>query len=138
MPRRSRRPQSRPAADRPCPCGSGLAYRQCCGPLHAGTATADTPEALMRSRYSAFAVGDAAYLLKTWHPDTRPPELDLADDRRWTGLEILETTGGSQFHTEGTVAFRAHYRDTEGPGTQTEHSRFLRHNRAWLYLGPIE
>lgn len=87
----------------------------------------------MRSRYSAFALGDAAYLLRTWHPDTRPDRLDLDGDRRWTGLEILATTGGTAFHASGTVAFRAHYRDPEGPGAQEETSEFLRLDGAWVY-----
>lgn len=131
MPRRPNRP-------RPCPCGSGAAYTACCGPLHAGTAKAATAEALMRSRYSAFALGDAAYLLRTWHPSTRPERLDLASDgRRFTGLQILETTGGSPLHTQGTVRFRADYTDAEGPGSQTEHSAFERIGGEWTYVDAI-
>src|SRR2546429_6760422 len=54
-----------------CPCGLGDGYESCCGRLHAG-APAPTAESLMRSRYSAFAVGDAGYLLRTWYPSARP------------------------------------------------------------------
>src|SRR3712207_8451687 len=68
-------------APRRCPCGTGLPYAECCGRLHDGTATAGTAEQLMRSRDSAFAVGDPAYLLATWHPSTRPPSLDLDPTR---------------------------------------------------------
>ncbi|MBO3734931.1 YchJ family protein [Glycomyces niveus] len=132
MPKRSR-------PSRPCPCGSGAAYTACCGPLHAGTAKAPTAEALMRSRYSAFALGDAAYLMRTWHPETRPERLDLADDgRRFTGLRILETTGGTALHTQGTVRFRADYTDADGPGSQTEHSAFERIGGNWLYVDAID
>ena len=131
MPRRSRK--ARPSA---CPCGSGEAFAACCGPLHAGTAKAATAEALMRSRYSAFALGDEAYLLRTWHPSTRPDRLDL-DDRTWTGLEILETTGGSPLHTQGTVRFSAHYADADGPGTQTENSEFERAGADWYYVDAL-
>ena len=131
MPRRS------PKA-RPCPCGSGAAFNACCGPLHAGTAKAPTAEALMRSRYSAFALGDEAYLLRTWHPETRPDRLDLSTDgRRFTGLEILDTTGGSPLHTQGTVRFRADYTDAEGPGSQTENSVFERIGGAWYYVDAL-
>ena len=70
-------------ANRRCPCGTGLPYDECCGPLHAGATPAATAEQLMRSRYSAFAVGDAAYLLATWHPSTRPPALELDPGVRW-------------------------------------------------------
>src|SRR5262249_12900002 len=59
-----------------CPCGLGEDYDSCCGRLHAGT-PAPTAESLMRSRYSAFAVGDAGYLLRTWHPSARPRTLTL-------------------------------------------------------------
>jgi SEC-C motif-containing protein len=63
-----------------CPCGSGYLYPDCCGPLHDGEAPAPTAMALMRSRYCAFALGRAGYLLDTWHPSTRPDQLEL-DDR---------------------------------------------------------
>ncbi|WP_051326266.1 YchJ family protein [Glycomyces tenuis] len=135
MARRSRQPRRpvRRAPERDCPCGAGGPYDACCGRLHAGDAGADTAEALMRSRYSAFALGDVDYLLRTWHPDTRPARLDLDGGRRWTGLEVLETSGGTAFHSSGTVTFRAHYRDAEGPGAQEETSEFLRLDGAWVY-----
>jgi uncharacterized protein YchJ len=66
-----------------CPCGYGDEYESCCGRFHAGT-PAPTAESLMRSRYSAFAVGDTAYLLRTWHPSARPPTLSLDPDLVWT------------------------------------------------------
>ncbi|WP_344444755.1 YchJ family protein [Kitasatospora nipponensis] len=117
-----------------CPCGLPAGYADCCGRLHRGEATAATPEQLMRSRYSAFAVRDAEYLLRSWHPDTRPATVDFAPDLHWVRLEILGSTGGSAFHPEGTVEFRAHYREAGGPGTMHENSRFLRHQGAWVYL----
>ena len=64
---------------RRCPCTSGLPYDECCGPLHRGERAAPTAEQLMRSRFSAFALADAAYLLATWHPSTRPESLELED-----------------------------------------------------------
>ena len=79
---------------------------ECCGPLLEGRIGAPTAERLMRSRYTAFTVLDAEYLLRTWHPDIRPSALDLEDRRRWTGLEILGTTGGGMLHTTGTVEFQ--------------------------------
>jgi SEC-C motif-containing protein len=91
----------------------------------------------MRSRFSAFAVGDAAYLLRTWHPTTRPPRLGLDPDQRWTRLDILGTTGGGLFDADGTVEFRAHYSQQGRAGVLHEHSRFVRDDGRWLYLGPI-
>ncbi|MEU1592558.1 YchJ family metal-binding protein [Streptomyces sp. NPDC005708] len=114
---------------RSCPCGLPEAYEKCCGRFHAGAA-APTAEALMRSRYSAFVQRDAGYLLRTWHPRTRPARLDLDPGMRWTGLEVLETTDGTAFHSAGTVTFRASYRG----GTLHERSRFERVDGAWAYV----
>jgi SEC-C motif-containing protein len=88
----------------------------------------------MRSRYSAFALGDAGYLLATWHPASRPRTLHLDRDVRWTGLDVLGTTGGSMLSSEGTVEFRAHYIGDNGAGVQHENSRFAREGGQWRYL----
>jgi SEC-C motif-containing protein len=117
-----------------CPCGTGENYDNCCGPLHTGDRTAATAEQLMRSRFSAFAVGDTAYLLATWHPSTRPESLEPDPGRRWTRLDVLATTGGSPFHDSGTVEFRAHYRHEGRPGSMHELSTFTRENGQWRYL----
>jgi SEC-C motif-containing protein len=121
----------------PCPCGLDAAYADCCGSIHEGRTPASTAERLMRSRYSAFAVRDAQYLLRSWYSATRPRELHLEDDIEWTGLEILNTTAGSPFHTEGTVEFRANYLADGQPGDQSENSHFLRENGQWVYDGPV-
>lgn len=128
MARRRRR-----AEPGPCPCGSGQTYDGCCGRLHAGNVAAGTAEQLMRSRYSAFVVGDAGYLLRTWHPATRPTSLELDPDRAWTGLEIVATEGGVLTAPSGIVEFRAHHR----AGVQHERSRFVRVDGAWTYVGPL-
>ncbi|MEV0392250.1 YchJ family protein [Polymorphospora rubra] len=117
-----------------CPCGSGQAYGDCCGRLHRGDTAAATAEQLMRSRFSAFAVGDTAYLLRTWHPTTRPARLTLDPGQRWTRLEILATDRGGLFDTTGGVEFRAHYRESGRPGALHEHSRFVREDGQWVYL----
>ena len=88
----------------------------------------------MRSRYSAFAVGDATYLLETWHPSTRPSELELDREQRWIRLDILGRGGGGPFDAEGTVSFRAHYRLHGAAGSLTEHSRFTRAGTSWFYV----
>lgn len=91
----------------------------------------------MRSRYSAFVVRDARYLLRTWFTGTRPPTLRFADNIQWTGLDILSTTGGSAFHTEGTVEFRAHFTLDDDPDDQHENSRFTREVGEWVYVEPL-
>ncbi|MFD5161485.1 YchJ family protein [Streptomyces hawaiiensis] len=115
---------------RSCPCGLPQAHEACCGRFHSGAAAAPTAEALMRSRYCAFVKGDAGYLLRTWHPRTRPGTLELDPGMRWTGLEILGTGEGSAFHSSGTVEFRASYRG----GSLHERSRFERVDGAWVYV----
>ncbi|MFF7793343.1 YchJ family metal-binding protein [Streptomyces sp. NPDC007991] len=115
---------------RSCPCGLSQAYEACCGRYHRAAAAAPTAEALMRSRYCAFVKGDAGYLLRTWHPRTRPGTLELDPRMRWTGLEILDTSDGSAFHSAGTVEFRASYRG----GSLHERSRFERVDGAWVYV----
>jgi SEC-C motif-containing protein len=122
---------------RSCLCGLPASYQDCCGNLHRGEAAATTAEQLMRSRFTAFGVGDAAYLLRTWHPTSRPAHLDLDKRTRWVRLEILETTGGSVVHTEGTVRFRAHYIDRGKPGEMEENSHFVRINGRWVYAGAL-
>ena len=92
----------------------------------------------MRSRYSAFAVGDAGYLLRTWHPSGRPRALQLDPARRWTRLAVLETHDGGLFDTTGTVRFRAMYVHDGQRGVLAETSRFVREGKRWVYLGPAD
>jgi SEC-C motif-containing protein len=77
----------------------------------------------MRSRYSAFALGDVPYLRRTWHRSTRPRRLELDPGVRWTGLEILAST-------ESTVEFRA----TSTAGVLHERSRFVQEDGRWYYV----
>nr|WP_309110761.1 YchJ family metal-binding protein [Saccharothrix sp.] len=119
-----------------CPCGLGEPYETCCGPFHAGAKTAPTAEALMRSRFTAFALRNEAYLLQTWHPTTRPKRIDFDPDQHWTHLKIHHRTEGTPFHTTGTVEFTAHYRYRGDPQELHENSHFVRENNRWLYVNP--
>lgn len=130
---------NKPTPATPCPCGRPLPYTQCCGPLHAGQPAADA-EALMRSRYSAFVLGDAAYLRASWHPDTCPAEPLPADPpgqrTRWLGLTVQQhrVTGPDT----AEVAFVARYRVGGGSAVRlVEHSRFVRIDGRWLYLDAL-
>ncbi|MGW6566583.1 YchJ family protein [Streptomyces sp. NPDC054975] len=142
MSRRTTRPKRRPAAPAapavtatsPCPCGLAAPYGECCGRFHAGPQAAPTAELLMRSRYSAFVVRDATYLLRTWAPETRPAEVDFDPSLRWAGLEIRDTTDGTAFHQAGTVTFVAHYTQAGEQGALHERSRFRRQDGAWVYV----
>jgi SEC-C motif-containing protein len=118
-----------------CPCGLGQPYEECCGPAHRGRPPA-TAEALMRSRYAAFALDDSAYVLSSWHPETRPSAIEADPDLRWVGLDVLASTGGGMFDAEGVVEFRAHFRDHGRPGDMREVGRFVRDGGRWVYWGP--
>jgi len=123
----------------PCPCGSGHDYAGCCEPLHLGAA-AETAEALMRSRFSAFALRSTnprldGYLLSSWHPSTRPATLELDDGTTWRRLQIVDTVDGGPDDETGIVEFRASFRDTDGTaGVLHERSRFVRVDGRWVYL----
>jgi len=117
----------------PCPCGSGAKYAACCAPLHAGAAPAASAEALMRSRYSAYGLKLEEYLLATWHPTTRPSELDLsADDSKWLGLEVKRHAVQDDSHA--TVEFVARYRIAGRGHRLRELSRFVREDGRWYYV----
>lgn len=88
----------------------------------------------MRSRFSAFALGLAPYLLATWHPSARPPTLDLGDGTVWRRLQIVDTVAGGEGDADGVVEFRASYRDADGAGLVHERSRFTRVAGRWVYV----
>ncbi|MET4003724.1 MULTISPECIES: YchJ family protein [Arthrobacter] len=129
-----------------CPCHSGELLLNCCGRyLDSANTVArtfpPTAEALMRSRFSAFALGDAGYLLRTWHSDTRPETLELDPDQKWYLLEILGTERGGPFEREGVVTFRAHYRSAANRKLRdsfTETSSFTKVGSQWLYVQALE
>jgi SEC-C motif domain protein len=121
-----------------CACGSGESYAECCRPLHTAVANgesgAETALALMRSRFTAFAVGAADYLLATWHPRTRPRRLDLDSDVTWRRLQIVDTVAGSQHDINGVVEFRAQYVQNGKRHLMHETSRFTREKGRWFYV----
>jgi len=115
-----------------CYCGSGKSYEACCGRLHSGAENAASAEALMRSRYSAYVLKLEDYLLATWHPDTRPAELDLdADDTKWLGLDVKKHV--QQDETHATVEFVARYRIAGKGYRLDELSRFVKQDGRWYY-----
>lgn len=113
-----------------CPCGSGKTYARCCQPWHLGAA-APNPEPLMRSRYTAFVLNDPDYVLKTWHPSTRPVTLTLDDSPQWASLDILDRDEGGD---RGKVHFRATYRSGQGWWYLEEVSDFVKEDGRWFYL----
>lgn len=117
-----------------CPCGSGQALAACCGRWHAGPDHLKAPDAqaLMRSRYSAFVLQDADYLLQTWHPRTRPGHIDFEPGLRWLGLQVKRhapTEVGQaevEFVARSKLGGRAH--------RLHETSRFVLEGGRWYYV----
>jgi SEC-C motif domain protein len=124
-----------------CPCHSGVPYGDCCQPFHKGEREAPTPEALMRSRYSAYATGQVDYLMRTLHPDHE--ERKLPDDvirsmiqstcrtYRYTGLHIEEASSEGD---RGSVAFVAKVFEKGVDRSFREVSIFGRSDGGWRYL----
>lgn len=115
----------------PCPCGQPQDYADCCGVYHGGVA-APTAEALMRSRYSAYALGREAYVLATWHASTRPPDARPEEGLRWLGLTIkrFAATGDDC----AIVEFVARYKIGGRAQRLHEVSRFVREDGRWYYV----
>lgn len=116
-----------------CPCCSGKLYENCCKPFHTGEKYAPTAETLMRSRFSAFAIPNGEYLMKTTLPTKRKfhNKKDLqewGEINEWTKLEILKSTLNQ-------VEFKAYYNDENGkPQIHHEFSLFQKENDRWHYV----
>jgi SEC-C motif domain protein len=122
-----------------CPCGSDLELAACCEPILSGERPAQTAEALMRSRYTAYARKDVAYIAASHDPETRSAVdeeavRDWAQRAEWQGLEILATQAGGERDDHGEVEFVARFRDERGRELRHhERSSFVRREGRWYY-----
>jgi len=117
-----------------CPCGQGGGLQDCCLPFINGLRPADSAEALMRSRYTAYVIGDAAYLSASWHATTRPARIDVHTDIEWLGLTVLSSQAGRVGDLKGRVEFMARYKQQNFTGQVRENSRFIKEQGTWYYL----
>ena len=123
-----------------CPCGSGRSYSDCCKPYISGKAKAPTAEALMRSRYSAYAEHEIDYIINSCVQRGKE-DIDYKSTREWSeksqwlGLEIINCEKGSITDTEGTVEFKAKYEQNGLKEVHHETARFTKKDGAWLYSG---
>jgi SEC-C motif-containing protein len=132
---------ARAADSQACPCGRAdragrtLALAACCGRYlgHWDELPAPDAESLMRSRYTAFVLGDAYYLQATWHASRRPAELALEPGTKWLGLEVRAASRQDDDHAQ--VEFIARSRDAGGRAHRLhERSRFVREDGRWYYV----
>ena len=121
-----------------CPCKSGKTFGECCGPIIAGTAKAETAEALMRARYSSYATGDVGFL-KTSMVEEAQADFDEASSKawseaaRWHGLEIISTEKGGPADDEGVVEFRALYTANGEFCNHHEVATFVKDRSGWKF-----
>jgi SEC-C motif domain protein len=127
----------------PCHCGSARDATDCCLPVIRREREAATAEELMRSRYSAFAIGDVDWIMDSHHPET-VDEVDRDEVARWSGssewlgLRIRSTEHGGPDDDEGSVTFRARYKVQGQQVDHVERARFRRHEGAWRFHSVIE
>ena len=119
-----------------CPCGSGKGFAACCEPYLKGEAVAETAETLMRSRFTAYAREAFDYLLESWHPSTRPPDLRAGDGGtvEWSSLEVVDRAAGGEGEDQGEVEFIARYRLNGNDAQLRERSTFVREEGRWYYV----
>ena len=115
----------------PCPCG-GMRYATCCEPYHLGTLPV-TAEQLMRSRYSAFVLGQWEYIHHSWHSSTKPSLASLQQDvvGKWLGLEVRNHQPDGD---RATVEFVARHKADGRAQRLHEISRFVREQGQWYYV----
>ncbi len=125
-----------------CSCGSGQPFANCCEPIISGKKDAGTALELMRSRYTAFALADIDYLLRSHAAKTRPVKDRKSIERwaksvMWMGLSILRTEAGQNTDETGYVEFKATFLENGQPGQIHEKSLFLRENGKWVYVSGV-
>ncbi len=128
--------------EKPCLCSSGESYQACCQPYHQG-GLPPTPEALMRSRYSAYAMGNVRYIIDTTHPASPYYQKNKSawtkslktytDKTTFIGLQVQDAHIEQDGKT-GFVTFTAILLQDGKNASFTEKSRFLLVNQRWLYV----
>lgn len=121
-----------------CPCGKNKTYLSCCALGHQNHSVLSTAEDLMRSRYSAFVKGNGEYLNSTHHIETRNESEKTTIEKwaksvKWIKLEVLNSTLGSENDKEGTVEFKAHFKQGLFSKVIHENSRFIKVDQLWFY-----
>ena len=121
-----------------CPCGTGLAYADCCLAVIKGERPAETAEALMRSRYSAYAKVETDYIFETTHPKHREGydaagTKEWAQSAKWQELEIISLKNGGRDDTTGEVEFIALYSEKGEQKEHHERALFKKEHGSWLF-----
>ncbi|HLV21388.1 MAG TPA: YchJ family protein [Polyangiaceae bacterium] len=122
-----------------CVCGTGESTETCCLPLIRGERRAETAEQLMRSRYTAYALGEIDHIIGSHDPE-RVDDVDRASTEAWSkqaewlGLEILGTEAGGPHDDAGTVDFLARYKMRGVVVPHRERAEFRKHDGHWVFV----
>ncbi len=122
-----------------CVCGVGESTETCCLPIIRGKAPAKSAEALMRSRYSAYVLGEIDHLIDSVHPDS-PGDADRESTEAWSKaadwqrIEVLDVVGGGENDDDGEVEFIAHFKVQNIPQQHRERASFKKLDGKWLYF----
>jgi len=119
-----------------CPCGSGSDYAKCCGRFIESNEIPETPEQLMRSRYTAYTLNNDSYILDTWHSSTRPASLSDENNLpvKWVALKVINSSKPIENETTGTVEFIARCKINGKADKMHEVSEFIKEKGKWYYL----
>ena len=117
----------------PCLCGNKVSLAECCAPIIANLAMANTPEQLMRSRYTAYVLGESAYLLRSWDIAYRPQEIIFDKHIKWLHLRVLDTHQYTGDENRGYVTFTATSICDDTLVEMKEKSKFVKKNGVWFY-----
>lgn len=126
-------------SDTSCPCGSGKALAECCGPILEHARKAETAEQLMRARYTAYATCDIDFLYASSGKDVQAefdPEASRrwAEGSKWLGMQVLATEKGGAEDDEGVVEFIASYAVKSTTFEHHERSLFQRVDGEWKFI----
>lgn len=124
-----------------CPCGNNNSYKNCCKKSHDNILSVKTAEELMRSRYTAFTMGNIDYLQQSWSKETVDTSAKAKEDLKqwtksvnWVKLEVINHSLGKENDTNGTVKFKAFYYENGELECIHENSFFKRENEHWVYV----
>jgi len=123
---------------KPCPCGTGIIFENCCQPLILGLEKARTAQRLLRSRYTAFVAGEVDYIHKTHHPEKisdidKEAVKDWAENSHWHGLEVVNIERGQEKDDEGVIQFIAKYTQEGKTYNHDEISVFKKLDGEWYF-----
>jgi SEC-C motif-containing protein len=125
-------------AAKPCPCGSGKSFSDCCGPILSGKRVAADAEQLMRARFTAHAIRDFAFVHRTYRPTSKQPYVPFPDGptTEWTRL-VVHSHALGKTPDVATVEFSAYWTEAGAEHALQEKAEFILEGGEWIYTRPL-